>query len=222
RALLAGVGVTAFAFSADGGTLATGHEDGSIALWNAMTGKLRKTVRGPSPGGGSVKCLALSPQGPQLAAAYIDKSIELWNHETDTLVATFKGQEQAWSLIFAPTGPLLGAVEPNGAVQMWDTSALKEGARLRMERAPNANVVRRFERIVAFSPDARVLATGLDNKLTLWDTATGLERLTLWVSENQIDGVAFAPDGKTLAAASQWQVRLWYAAGADEVAAASK
>ena len=69
---------------------------------------------------------------------------------------------------------------------------------------------------VAFSPDGTLLATGTQfHVVTLWDAATGRERLALQTGERVGTGswvwsVAFSPDGKILAVSSdQGTVRLW-------------
>ena len=72
---------------------------------------------------------------------------------------------------------------------------------------------------MAFAPDGGTLATCQGRTLQLWDTATGLERLTLWQHTEDVRAVAFAPDGTTLAAASNRTLRLWHAATEAEVRA---
>ena len=57
---------------------------------------------------------------------------------------------------------------------------------------------------VAFSPDAKTLASGSrDQTIRLWDTATGALKLTLRRTGRSypISAVAFSPDGKMLAGA---------------------
>ena len=58
---------------------------------------------------------------------------------------------------------------------------------------------------MAFSPDAKLLATGagwLDPDIRLWDAASGTEIARLTGHRSWISALLFWPDGKTLASAS--------------------
>jgi RNA polymerase sigma factor (sigma-70 family) len=67
---------------------------------------------------------------------------------------------------------------------------------------------------VAFSPDAKVLASGDGGRhLRLWQVATGNELTSVAAHQNEVSIVAFSPDGKVLASAGYDRtVRLWDAA----------
>ena len=71
---------------------------------------------------------------------------------------------------------------------------------------------------VALSADGKLLASGADWDVKLWDVAKGTELATIKGHKGQIGGLAFAPDGRTLASASRdGSVRFWtIGAGAAE------
>jgi WD40 repeat protein len=66
---------------------------------------------------------------------------------------------------------------------------------------------------ITFSPDGKILATGsslYENKVKLWDVATGQELRTFVGHTHHIESLAFSPDGKTLASGSyDATVQLW-------------
>ena len=59
---------------------------------------------------------------------------------------------------------------------------------------------------IAYSPDGRLLASiDGDGDLDLWDAATGRRRLSIVLGEKdgmRIQGMAFAPDGRSMAVRS--------------------
>jgi WD40 repeat protein len=66
-------------------------------------------------------------------------------------------------------------------------------------------------RSVAFSGDAKLLASGGDdNMVRLWDVATGKEKATLLGQKDNVAAVAFSGDRKLLASVGiDGTVRLW-------------
>jgi hypothetical protein len=67
---------------------------------------------------------------------------------------------------------------------------------------------------VAWSPNGKTLASGShDQRVKLWEAATGKLLTTLKGHADTVEGVAWSPDGKTLASGSRDQtVKLWEAA----------
>ena len=69
------------AFDPLGQVLATGHDDGSILLWDIATGQMKRTLGGHTA---RVSSLKFTPDGKSLVSSAGDGTIRLWNPEVRT------------------------------------------------------------------------------------------------------------------------------------------
>jgi WD40 repeat protein/transcriptional regulator with XRE-family HTH domain len=207
--------VSSVAFSPDSTLLASADGDGTVRLWNPVTGRaVRAPLRASAQNG--VFGVAFSPDGKLLASADGDGTVRLWNPATgrpadQTLHAS--GQTTArWgvrAVAFSPDGTLLASAGADGTVRLWNPVTG------RAVRAPLPASAQNGVFGVAFSPDGKLLAsTGGDGTVRLWNPATGLPAgQTIQTSAGPFGGhgaVAFSPDGTLLAISSgDGTVRLW-------------
>jgi WD40 repeat protein len=189
--------VLALAISPDGKTLAAGGRAGQIGLWDVATAKRRLAMR--CPGVQKVRGLAFSPDGATLASEGAG-TIHVWNASTGHIVRQLPGaRREVCRLAFSPDGKKLDATTEE-----------------QLRRFGNAaRGVRSFD----FSPDGRTAAIGSDTgTISLWDTATGKERLPHTGHTSRVGSIAFSPDGKLLATGSDDQTaRLWEATTGKEL-----
>jgi len=205
--------VTSLAFSSDGKTVASGGRDGSVMLWDSVTGQVRATLKRPQSS--QVLSVVLSPDGKTLVAGGTDERrtdgdgmVSLWDVTTGQERVSLQRGKAVRCVALSPDGKTLASAGHDG-VALWDASSGRLRATLpgRSEAAS----------AVAFSPDGRTLATGSgDGTAKLWtcDGDAWREYATLQMHE-WVYSVAFSPDGKTLAA-SAVRVRLWDVATGQE------
>jgi WD40 repeat protein len=196
-----GCSVHSIAFSPDGKTLASAHDDSTIQLWDVSSGRLVHSFRGHT---GRVSFIVFSPDGELLAGGSSDLTVKLWDVSSGQFIRSFKGHnEKIYSVAFSPDGKTLASGSHDQTVKLWDVSS--------------GRIVRSFEGhsspvlSMAFSPDGKTLASGYyDHSLKLWDVSSGrsirpFEGHTDWVMS-----VAFSPDGKMLASGSADKtLKLW-------------
>jgi RNA polymerase sigma factor (sigma-70 family) len=201
--------VESLAFTVDGKTLVSGGRDSVIRLWDAATGEERSPAAGYD---GPVWWLAVSPDGKTLA--YSGQDICLWDLAAGREAGTLQGNH--WSFAFSADGKTLAGGIGENTVNVWDMSSRRIVRRLETDPKQDGLEVVAYYR-VAFSPDGKMLASsgrGLlrpgkaEGVIRLWDVASGKEgrRLECKAGEEFFTvegGLAFSPDGRTLAASGR-------------------
>lgn len=211
--------VNGMAFSPDGRLLAAGDTEGTVRLWNPLTGQAAgKLIRVGTGFGRSdifddVNGMAFSPDGKLLAIATSAGNVQLWDPLTGvrhgTLLRAGGGPfGRVSGVAFSPDGKIL-ATNGNGFIRLWDPLTGKpDGAPLQSHSsgAGGGNGV-------AFSPDGMLLAASNGGgTVGLWNVLTGQPiGVPLQVTTDPyeiINEVAFSPYNDLLATATA-TVQLW-------------
>jgi WD40 repeat protein/beta-lactamase regulating signal transducer with metallopeptidase domain len=181
-------------FGSDGKTLLTAGQDNTIRLWNLADGKeVRRFVR-PKP----------EAQPPQKG----NRRLDVRDVSINRMMTEATNNGGGFCVAVSSDGKTLAAAGGN-VVQLWD---IETGKPLRQIRGTAGNLAR-----LLFSPDGRTLAgRSANGTLLAWQVENGKEirqlkpaqrpsnnRLVFRLRAGDLDspGMAFTPEGKTLAAA---------------------
>jgi Tol biopolymer transport system component len=212
-------GVSAIAFSPDGKELVTADAYSGANLFDVASGNL---IHDFNPDTVTTR-VAFSPNGQLLAVGDVHGNVYVWDvaskrqivEFTDPLASSFN-IGGVYGLAFSPNGKTLAAAEFSGVVYLWDAGSWSRLATLVVPSNDSGGQAG----YMAFSPNGRILAVGdSDGTTYLWDVARRT-RIAILSYHNSppsgISGVAFSPNGQTLATLGATTV-LWNVSARNEV-----
>lgn len=202
--------IWALAFTPDGRSLASAGTDGGLHLWDLETCTARLLGFHDYP------CsLSIAPDGWALVCGW-QRGVTLWNLVTfdPSNLSTVAPNAR---VCYSPAGRHL-AVAGRQTLHLWDTRTWQP-SRLGVNWEQDVGNL-------TFSPDGKTLATDFwvmhhggtwEHWVRLMDVETGNERGALRGHGNCANGLAFSPDGTTLAAACAQFLWVWDASSGEPV-----
>jgi WD40 repeat protein len=190
------------AFSPDGKSLAAASGEGVIRLWDVSTGRVLPGSADPAVNG--VHDLHFSADGQRLIGTA--RMPIAWGPRTGREVRRFADvPHTSWFSAPSPDESLLATADGSD-IRLSDARTGKEVHVLKGHE--------KFIRYVTFLPGGRLVSSGTDGTVRVWDVASGRQLLKL--SGGDFSQQAASPDGRHLAAVSatrgrrgEYEVILW-------------
>ncbi|MFJ8110783.1 TIR domain-containing protein [Streptomyces sp. NPDC096132] len=186
--------------------LATGSADGTVRLWDPVSGRCRHLLpihpRGVWP-------LALDADGSLMATGDADGVVTVWDTGSGTALHRLPGHSApVYTVAFGPGNATLVTGDASTAVRLWD---LATGRRIGELPGHHSAVYR-----ARFSPDGTLLATGdrgdgrLGGTVRIWDLADRSLRHEFTGHTGRVYTLDFHPGGRFLVSGdTEGEVRLW-------------
>jgi len=192
-----------FAFSPDNKVVGAGSGQ-TVRFWNVRTGKEQAYSGGHR---GPISAVVITPDGKTMLSRGVDNVIRRWDAATGKELGQFTEPKGTTGVVFSPDGKTAALVNANGSIRL---HAVADGKELRQLKGHTNGTA-----ALAFSPDSKRLASrgNVDNIIRVYDVAQGSELKQINVPAPKAPGggfgvaapvgrgLAFSPDGQTLAAA---------------------
>jgi WD40 repeat protein len=184
-------GITGLDLSPDNKYVISASFDKTVRLWDVETGQEIRRFSGHTSG---VHSVAFSSDGQHILTGGDDGSALLWETQARSELPTFNGENDMYAAAFSPDGKLLATNVISNELRLWNVSTGKM-----LWKAQDSGLALWA---LDYSPDGRYLVSGnMDGVTTLWDAKTGkLVRQFTAQGLDEINGLAFSPDGKTIVA----------------------
>lgn len=187
--------VDCIAWSVDGKYLASVFTNGSITIWDSVTGQAVQTIKTKF----YPTSIAWSVDG-RLASGTTDGTVIVWDLSTGQSAQTLYGHTDFVSnIVWSPDGHRLASASNDNTVIVWD---------LKME-AP-AQVFTYTDTITseAWSADGR-LASGSSDGTIIVSDRSGLSRQVLKGHKDGVTGVTWSSDGRLASGSYDGMVIVW-------------
>jgi WD40 repeat protein len=157
------------AFTSNGRSVLTGHDDGVVRLWSLDSGVSEKEFRGHSY---YVDCVSVSRDDRFVLSGSADRTARMWDMATGQTRHVLSGHHgQVMSVTFSSDSRFCVTASWDGTVRAWDVRSGEQIALMRVDFLVNA---------AAVSHDNKFVVAGLNNgDVALWRLFGAVEQSTL-------------------------------------------
>jgi len=201
--------VRSVSYSPDGRLLASGSKDGTVRIWDRLTGE--ETMSPMRSGNGAVLSVDFARSGKWVASGTKAGTVCIWNltQSRTSLRKLSNHSGSVTSVVFSPDSSRLASASKDKTIRLWNPET---GVQLAVLNGHTAALTG-----VAFSPDGEILASRSDDEsIRLWSSTTG-QAARESLEDAGYRSVDFSADGEMIAGATRYEVKLTRRTTGDEI-----
>lgn len=186
-------------WSPDGSRVASASNDGTIRIWDLLTGKQASIIESAS-----WRSIDWSPDGELIATSSFDGSIFIWDAASSQQVLQLEGHTKSVPVTcvrWSPDGKTLVSTSRDGELIVWEASS---GKILSQIRSKDRRLMS-----VCWNPSSDRIATQLNHALQVLDPLTNTQ---VWDQPitGELESIAWSPDAKYIVASGkEMQIRIF-------------
>ncbi len=178
--------VNADAWSPDGNRIATGGQDTTVQVWNALGGGNPVVYGGHSQW---VWAVGWQPNGQLVASGSSDRTVQVWNAQSGSKNRAYTGHSgDVYAVAWSPDGTRIASGGSDNTVQIWDVTT----GQLIVKYSSHTAAVHQ----IAWSPDgSRIVSVSEDGTARVWDAQSGQTSVTYTGHSGKVLTVAWSHNG---------------------------
>ncbi|HLI09022.1 MAG TPA: WD40 repeat domain-containing serine/threonine-protein kinase [Ktedonobacteraceae bacterium] len=198
--------VNAITWSSDSKYIASANNDGTVQVWDALTGTLLHTYRGHHA---AVNTVAWSPDGSSIASGDAKGEVHIWKplQVSDTLIIYKKHTGEVHTVTWSPWnyGYYVASGSADRTVRVWKALT---GETITVYKGHSGAVL-----TAAWSPtDMRIASAGADMSVRIWNAPEGSDFFVYSRDGQAVISLAWSPDGKCIVSGTHGgTMQVWQA-----------
>lgn len=203
------------AFSPDSKFVAAGQQDGTLKIWEAVSGTEWHTIRGADVPvfqfTTSIFSLAFSPDGKTLVWAAGNPKVPVFDVTAKKIIGSLEDHESAVQIVrFSPSGKFVATATEQGVVRLWELASKKarvifdeKNSKYREGGPP--------QRLggMGFGPAGKILAASIFGAVVIVDVAQGTEQMAAEGYARLITGLVASSDGRKVVGTTKKETTIW-------------
>ncbi|XP_010219487.1 PREDICTED: apoptotic protease-activating factor 1 [Tinamus guttatus] len=166
--------------------------DGTVKVWNIMTGKAEKDF---TCHGDTVLSCAVSPDGSKFSSASADKTAKIWSFESSSVLHELNGHEACVRCCaFSSDNKFLATGDDKGEIRIWDAltgELLHYFSPVTVDEGEPTHGG--WVTDLSFSPDSKMLVS-CGGYLKWWNVTTGESLQTFYTNGTNLKSIHVSPN----------------------------